>query len=264
MSNETGIFNIGRALRLVRHTLWQDRSKLVLSLSLYAGFFVVLGPSLGAIGARTAAVWLLYRLALLGGCIYTAGIFAEIHDKLQAPRYLMIPASATEKLASRWLVSGLLYPLVVTALGVLMHQATFFFNPMPGMSASVNGVPVDFSTPPPWTLFPEGGVNMLLDYYVLHSAFFFGAVFFSSNQFLKTALIVCGIAACVLVALLVLNFSQIFAVNPLNSPAHQVADSAKSHLELANLEAILWIVVAIALPPALIVFANRALSRAEA
>ncbi len=198
-------FEIDRLLRLVRYTLWQDWRGLALGAGALVGAFVVFGPLLGMFGAYEIVVSGIYFLALGLGWIYTSATFAEIHNKLRAPRYLSLPASTAEKLAARWLVTAVAYPLGVVLLCVALHQATYLFKPIAGIHGEINGQPIDLARGP-WTLFPEGSVHSLLTYLALQSVFFWGALRFPNHPFVTTIL-------CLLGALVVLGMSRLLLNN---------------------------------------------------
>jgi hypothetical protein len=262
MFDATGTFNWGRMARITRYSFWQDWRKVALALGVFAGCTVLLGLLLGSLGFPTAALIVLYRLALAGGLIYTAGAFAEVHQKLQAPRFLMLPASTAEKLAARWLLTAIAYPLMITAAAMFLHQVTYLFHAIPGIHAEVNGVSVVLNAPRPWELFPEGRWSLALDYLIGQSIFFWGALRFPTNAFFKTLLCICGGAVLLLLTYLLLRELHVVANDTYDPLAS--AEEGRPHWTAAELFARAIKYGLCVLAPLLIFAAYRKLRKCEA
>lgn len=115
---------------------------------------------------------LVYQIA---GYVLTATVFSELQSSDSAPQMLTLPAAASEKLSSAWVVSFVLYSTLAFTtlfiLGFLMWvTADLFF----GRSVSIA---MDAITP----------VQNLLTYLLFNSVFLLGAIYFKGNNFLKTA-----------------------------------------------------------------------------
>ena len=184
-------FSLNRLLLLIRYSLWQDWRIFGLSSLVFILAFIVLGPFFSLFGAHDLVVQMEYYIALGLGWLYTSAILAEAHQKQRAPRFLMFPASSAEKLAARWLITAIAYPMAVILIGMLFHQATYHFHTLKDVHVEVNGVPKDIYHRE-WSLFPEVTWNSLITYLVIQSVFFWGAVHFSSHAFIKTLLCVLG------------------------------------------------------------------------
>jgi hypothetical protein len=254
-------FNWRRVSQLMRYSVWQDWRVLCLWFGAFAAGFLALGSLFTYIGVPTVIVRFLYLVALALGCIYTSMSFAELRDKLRAPGYLMLPAASAEKLAARWLLTAIAYPLAVVVGGALFHQATYLLAYLPGAHASistltVNGKPVNLD-PGPWRLFPEGSLHSLAVYFVGQSIFFWGSVRFSTNPFIKTLLGICGAAFLLGLARLVWhNFGEIWSVE------HGENDTTT---QLVGWIGQLWLpALAILLPPFLVWRSYHDLKRVEA
>ena len=151
--------------------------------------FIVLGAAVGfllIISALDVVVGdaapdfhegIFYPILIAGGFIFTSGIFRELHRKETNLTYLMLPASALEKVVSRlllasagWIVFTLLWYTAYSALSEGLNLLFFgrshpVFNPFTGDV---------------WTAAAH--------YAVLQSIFLLGAVFFRKLHFFKTLL----------------------------------------------------------------------------
>ncbi|MFP4417879.1 MAG: hypothetical protein ACOC4C_04965 [Fibrobacterota bacterium] len=146
----------------------------VLSISLVITLFVY----------RSGTAWNYYDslfgpLLYLGGYLYTAGMFSDIHHKVKGASYFLVPASVTEKFASRMIISGILY-----AVGVVFVMSIFSY--LVYLLARVSaGTYLPVFTPFRSEIIKSGGI-----YLVTQSIFLFGSTVFRKHAFLKTLLIV--------------------------------------------------------------------------
>jgi hypothetical protein len=113
----------------------------------------------------------------LGGCIYSSGMFREVHKAGRGAFYLVLPATGLEKFLSKLLLSSvgfaaasLLLIGLVSAMSELVCRALFktghgFFNPVAPENLKAAGV-----------------------YLLAQSAFFLGSVWFRKSAFFKTVL----------------------------------------------------------------------------
>lgn len=116
-------------------------------------------------------------ILFIGGVMFTSSIFKEISSKHRGWLYMMLPANPSEKIISYWLLSSAGYvvmasltlvvsSIVLSALSTLIFKTAFYvFNP-----------------------FSMVHLNILLHYCIAQSLFFFGAIFFQRNNFIKTIL----------------------------------------------------------------------------
>lgn len=117
----------------------------------------------------------------IGGFIITSRAFLELHTTNRSHDWLMLPASPIEKYFSRLVLTSAgvavgmvvyfaLFSLFGSALMLLLfHRAYVLFNPLDGAV---------------WLL--------VLNYVVLQSIFFAGAVYFKKLHFIKTVLVLAG------------------------------------------------------------------------
>lgn len=133
-------------------------------------------------------------ILFIGGFIFASGVFKEIHHKETNQGYLMLPASALEKVLSRlllvtagWVFFTLLWFTAFTALSeglnsLILGRSHKLFNP--------------FTT--------EVG-SQVAHYTVLQSVFLLGAIYFRKLHFFKTVLTgaVCALLFSLLAGLLV-------------------------------------------------------------
>jgi len=113
----------------------------------------------------------------IGGILLTSNIFKEISSKHRGWLYMMLPANPSEKIISYWLLTTIGYAvissltliissIVLSTLSTLIFKTTFYlFNPFNAIH-----------------------LEILLHYCIVQSLFFFGAIFFQKNNFLKTIL----------------------------------------------------------------------------
>lgn len=108
----------------------------------------------------------------IGGYIFSSTIFNELHHPQRSSQYLTLPVSVTERVLVSWLITGILFPVVMflTAMIVnLIVEITLNLTPFPG-------------------LFSQGSRATVSVYIVTQSIFLFGAAYFKKNHFLKTIL----------------------------------------------------------------------------
>lgn len=168
----------GRILLLIRRdlfTYWR---------SVYIGLI--------SVGALSLAIFLLAAwqgnpevihgvlfplLFIFGAFVISSVSFNDMHRKESIHHFLMLPASAGEKLVSRLLFVGPIYFVIAVALytlsSVLGHGL--------GLLLFSRGVPV-------FIPFQMEILQMLLHILVLQSIFFLGSTWFRKNQLLKTVL----------------------------------------------------------------------------
>lgn len=113
----------------------------------------------------------------IGGLMLTSNIFKEISSKHRGWLYMMLPANPSEKILSYWLLTTVGYvviasltmvvsSIVLSVLSTLIFKSAFYvFNP-----------------------FSMAHLNILLQYCIVQSLFFFGAIYFQKNNFIKTIL----------------------------------------------------------------------------
>ena len=113
----------------------------------------------------------------IGGFIFTSMIFSELHSPHRGYLYLMLPASALEKLVSAWLVTSVLYVLFASCI-IWLINLYFIFIAEVFTTKYVELV----------NLFSFDILKIFGIYMVFQSIFFLGAVYFRKINFLKTIL----------------------------------------------------------------------------
>ncbi len=113
---------------------------------------------------------------IVGGAIFTTGIFSNLGDKRKAISYLMLPASNFEKLLVSWLYSFVVFQVIYMVGFFLVDFIILSFGKAGASKLSAFHFDSDFRFK---TLF--------LSYAWVHSMAFFGAIFFKKMHFIKTA-----------------------------------------------------------------------------
>lgn len=111
------------------------------------------------------------------GFAFTARSFSEMGTYSKSLQYISLPASRCEKFTSAWVITSVVYITIATIMLVI----TSALMSLVAMSIYGGG----FQIFNPFTI--EYG-NVILTYFVAHSAFFLGAVWFNKATFFKTIL----------------------------------------------------------------------------
>ncbi|MFO8234240.1 MAG: hypothetical protein R6U04_02375 [Bacteroidales bacterium] len=113
----------------------------------------------------------------IGGLVFTSRIFSELHHPEKSYYYLTLPASALEKLVAQWLLSA---PIMIIVSYIGVHVVAFL-----GGILSSALFQIDFH----WLSLTEyASSDTWIDYLIIHSIFFLGAVAFRNHNFIKTLL----------------------------------------------------------------------------
>ena len=116
----------------------------------------------------------------LGGLFITSSIFDQLHTPSTAFLELTLPATTFEKLLSSWLISSVLFSVVAIAgyfiLITFLQLITTFIGP--------SNFSMEIFNPFSWEI-----IKLVLTYFVYHSMFMLGSVYFKKNNFLKTLLV---------------------------------------------------------------------------
>ncbi len=182
--------NVKRTMQL----MWNDvcmQKKIIVLATLGIGFLFVLFGKMNNLSSYA-------ELLNLGGILITSYAFADLHQNKRGYAYLMLPASAFEKFFSRWFLTGVGYALYsLLAYGLLSfiapHKAVF-------------------------SVFSKDVVPLIMQYLVIQSVVFLGAIYFKRYRLLKTALAV-GVLIFMLFASLSLLF---YLLNPADAAASSI------------------------------------------
>ena len=176
-----------RLLNLLRKDYFEAKKgmliyALTVFLILFVQYFITaflsrLAPVVPAEGATGYSVFFI-NLLFIGGFVITSISFTDdMYGKTTQHNWLMLPATPLEKLISRILTTGIIYPLVlvifmtvvsafIEALTLLFFQSPFgMFNPITSLT---------------WKL--------VLHYFITQSIFLLGSSYFKKISLLKTVL----------------------------------------------------------------------------
>lgn len=111
------------------------------------------------------------------GLVFASMAFQEMGSYAKSLQYITLPATMFEKFFNAWLITSVIFVLIATLalvvasaiialIGVLIFKADFIvFNP-----------------------FTQAYLKVLLGFFIVHAAFFLGAVWFKKAAFFKTLL----------------------------------------------------------------------------
>ncbi|RYE32514.1 MAG: hypothetical protein EOP42_09320 [Sphingobacteriaceae bacterium] len=175
-------FNLNRFLMLFKKHVIENYKTYLMSVGVLAGIlFLWLGlsayfndgflPIGSQMGCFVAGL-------LLGGCIFTSLIFADLGNKKEAISALTLPASVLEKYLVSWIVSFLIFTVIFT--GVFYAVAATVIGLGHNSSGKENVLLNVFSD-------DQKAYYGFIIYIVLHAVVFLGAIYFEKLHFIKTA-----------------------------------------------------------------------------
>lgn len=119
---------------------------------------------------------------IVWGAIVTSGVFSELRDEALRIELLLRPSSQTEKTAAKLVVSAVGYFFLFTAVYLvlnglleLIYTLSFGSPGRPELSA------------------PRVVWDAFLNYLLVHSWFFLGAVYFRTHNAIKTLLVIAAV-----------------------------------------------------------------------
>ncbi|EKE01445.1 MAG: hypothetical protein ACD_21C00132G0016 [uncultured bacterium] len=136
-----------------------------------------------------------YFILFFGGLWMTGSAFKDVHDKKQAYFLLTLPCSNGEKFFSCWLITSIGYALSALVLYTVVYWLIAFVNVLVFRTPLILFKPIQ----------PIVG-RAILQYLVIQSIFFLGAIYFKKNQLLKTILTLVSISIVMAI------FSALFSV----------------------------------------------------
>lgn len=175
---KSNIFNVNRLYLLTRRHLFSNLTGWIIAFSSLSGVLLVISLLVAYFqpGSLAMLTPVYLTIMFLGGYIFTSSIFSELNEPRRATHYLTLPVSVTERLASAWLLTGILFPLfsllmifLIILLANLIMNLTFDFSPFAN-------------------LFSGNYVNAFKSYFITQSVFLLGAAYFRKYNFLKTLL----------------------------------------------------------------------------
>ncbi|MGG7666455.1 hypothetical protein [Dyadobacter sp. BHUBP1] len=141
----------------------------------------------------------LFLILLFGGSLFTSGALSQYTSSATGISGLMIPASTTEKFLSSLLFTLLfLVPLFCFYWWLHYYTLEIANAKLTNQAFKYHPIPVDIVN---YTTF---------GYFGIHACVFFGSIFFKKNAYIKTAVVVIGIAFVVSVVntMIAINFTD--------------------------------------------------------
>jgi hypothetical protein len=178
---KTEIFNNQRFVLLLQRQILFLYKPWLVSLIAVAGSIMFIA-FLVIIGAQNDGWIVVYKnLSMVAfvimGAIFASRSFSEMGTLTKSLQYITLPATLFEKFFVSWLVSSVMY--VAVFLSIFIIGSAF----MSFTSILLNGGSFLLLDP-----FNSEFANVLFAFFVLHTCFFLGAVWFKKGAFFKTLL----------------------------------------------------------------------------
>ncbi|MEL7121374.1 MAG: hypothetical protein AAFO07_18145 [Bacteroidota bacterium] len=119
---------------------------------------------------------------LIVGMLFTSIIFFQLTTKGEKLIYLSLPATIFEKWLSKWVITGIIFPLGFLFFYLLGIQGILMYNGVSLFAVSDSGMLIGHQI-----------MQALQWYWVLHALFFLGAMTFTKWSGVKTLLVLSGI-----------------------------------------------------------------------
>ncbi len=178
----TGIqqqFSLQRLVLCLKRDMKPNSRSSFIVLGAAVGFLLIISAFDAGVGSMETGFHqgIFYPVLIIGGFVFVSGLFKEVYRKESNLTYLMLPASALEKVLSRlllatvgWVLFSIVWYSLYAALSEALNALLFgrshsLFNPL---AADV------------WLAAAH--------YAVLQSFFLLGAIYFRKLQFFKTVL----------------------------------------------------------------------------
>jgi hypothetical protein len=172
-------FSLQRLYFCLRRDMKPNSRSSFVILGAAAGFLLIISALDILVGDASADFHqgIFYPILIVGGFVFTSGIFKEMHGKGTNLPYLMLPASALEKVISR---------LLLVSLGWVLFSIVWY-TLYSALSEGINMILFGKSHP---VFHPFNGDvwKAAAHYTVMQSFFLLGAVFFRKLHFFKTLL----------------------------------------------------------------------------
>lgn len=172
------ILNISRLYLFIRRQVLSNAGSWLIAFGGIAGVLLVISLLVAHFQPQNLSgmTGLYFSALFVGGYIFTAGIFNELHNPQKSYQFLTLPVSTTERLLGGWLLTGIIFPilgLLGMALIVLLANLVMNFT---------------LDVAPFQSVFSSQSFTALKVYFVTQSIFLLGAAYFRKNNFLKTIL----------------------------------------------------------------------------
>jgi hypothetical protein len=177
--------DIGRVIQLLRVDLIARHRILLVASGAVTAAFVLIAILMPHLFQTPQVVFsgLLVIAILVSGPIAASHSFNELHSRSKNEAYLLVPASALEKMLCRLLQAAFLFPLSVLVFVVLLSVVV-----------AVIRLPIvggEFALFSPWPMLDLRLIGFVI---VNQSIFFLGAAWFRKQQFFKTILTCTGLS----------------------------------------------------------------------
>ena len=146
--------------------------------------FMIISNRKGLDDDNQFAIFMIFLL--LGGTVFTSMIFSDLGDKRKSVAQLTLPVSNLERYAVAWIYSFLGFQLVCIISYYSIISILYF------LAKSMYGDPglYPYKSFDIINVFSDSRYNgVFFVYSILHSAAFFGSVFFNKYHFIKTAFV---------------------------------------------------------------------------
>lgn len=174
----TDVFDIGRIGHLLRRDLVRVYRVALIAAAAIVALMIIQAMLQPLMSDRTVVDIIVFAvIAFVGGPIVASKAFAELHDKRQNEAYLLLPASAAEKVVVRLLLVTVLY-FVATA--ILVTAAAWLIYLLEAVAFGRSEV----------LFMPQAMLDPTLvgAFVVQQSMFLLGAAWFRKQHFLRTGL----------------------------------------------------------------------------
>ena len=153
-------------------------------------------------------------LLVIGGMIYSQAVFKDVHQEKGNIGLMMLPGSLLEKVTHRWLISYINYFILFLLGFLLTNQLALIISSSIGLSYIQRYSP-----------FNEEMLSSLKLFLTFHSLYFFGGLYFSKLQFIKSSLFI-------LLFLLFINALLVFLFITLGLKASDTASISQSFIRM--------------------------------
>ncbi len=188
--------DINRLTILMKTELLRLKKELIMTLVIIFGFLVFVVVMQGIFNSSHTAhshTWNYLFFMTLGGILLTSMSYRELGHSLRRYNYLMLPASALEKLLSTWL---LMFIGWIAAFSVLYGVFAVIVELFEGIFPRINYEE--------FHLFSAENWSNIGAYFALQALFMVGATHFKSYVFPKTVLVMVIFAIICLVTALII------------------------------------------------------------
>ncbi len=194
------IFSFKRTIKIIRKDMFSEYKNLLTGILASAGVMITISALFMLYQKfygfnKTQAEYFHYTiyiiLLFLGGFIVTSSMFKDLHDKSKNIYWLTLPGSTFEKVLSRFLLSSILFVLILTLLYPVFATLSELFNLL------LFDIRHDYFNP-----FTKDVLKLIPYFLVTQSIFFAGASTFKKIPFIKTLLF---LALYLIVSSLLLN-----------------------------------------------------------